>query len=211
MRHTPAALAGAVLAGLLAAGGDVRAEFVHWSYGWSRSPEAVRADSPGTGSVTLTDEGLRSAAGDSDVVATNLRTWSTAGADRPDRFTARPFALRLFLLDQASGKSGALTFTGRFDGTLTAESANLRATFTGRTTQALVLGDHLYRVSIGPYTPPGPPRATNAGSIGAHARVTAQSIFPTLPEPGTLALACLGACGLGLAYRRRARPQRLAP
>jgi hypothetical protein len=205
MRQTPAALAGAALALLLAARGDVRAEFIHWSYGWSRSPEAVHADSPGTGSIALTAEDLRAAAGDSDVVATNLRTYSTAKADFPDRFTARPFALRLFLLDQASGQSGTLTFTGQFDGTLTADSANLRATFTGQTAQALVLGDNLYQVTIGPYTPPGSPKGSNAGSIGAQARVTVQSIFHTLPEPGALALAGLGASCLALARRRRRR------
>jgi hypothetical protein len=198
MRHTPAALCGTALALLLAAATPSRAEFIHWSYNWSRSPDVIHADSPGTGTITLTDESLKSVVGDSFIVATNLRTSSTATRSNPDRFTAKPYTLNLFVLDETSGASGTITFTGTIDGTVSIDSANLRSTFTGQTKQVLVLGANVYTVTIGPFVQPGPPDASNAGSIGAEARVSVSSIVETLPEPGTLALACLG--GLPLAW-----------
>jgi hypothetical protein len=203
MKPSPIALAGLALALLLSAPAGARAEFIHWMYNWSRSPAQVRADSPGTGYLALSDESLKSAVGDSDVVATNLRAHSTAPAGRPDTFTNKPYALRLYLLDVESGQGKALEFTGRLDGTLTALSTNITNTFTGQTTQQVVLGQHRYTATIGPYSPPGPTGAVNSGSISAHATITVDAIL-TLPEPGALALACLGGAALGLGgWRRR--------
>ena len=39
------------------------------------------------------------------------------------------------------------------------------------TVQALTLGGNKYTVTIGPYSPAGPPSASNAGSIAAHVDV----------------------------------------
>ena len=57
-----------------------------------------------------------------------------------------------------------------------------------------------------PFAPPGPPTATNSGSISALATVSVQEV----PEPSTLALA--GLCALLGAgwYYRRARGRALA-
>jgi hypothetical protein len=190
------------LALVLVTSADVRADLIHWSYNWSRSPAEVHADSPGTGKLVLTDEHLQNAVGSSDIVATNLHAYSTATPSNPDHFTNKPYTLSLFLLDQASGRSGTLTFTGVFNGTLTATSANLTTTLTGLTTQTLLLGNHLYTARIGPYSPPGPPGAINSGSISAHADVTVQTVFH-VPEPGTFSLACLALPCLGLLFQKR--------
>ena len=204
MRVSPLTLAGLALSFLLIPIQSARADFIPWMYNWSRSPSEIHADAPGTGYITLTDESLKTAVGSSDIVATNLRTFSTATLANPDVFTAKGYTLGLFLLDVASNQSATVTFTGQLDGTLTATSANLQNTFTGTTVQTVVLGDNRYTVTIGPYSPPGIPGSANAGSIAAHASV----VVVALPEPGSLSLSGLGALFLGLArwhLRRRRR------
>jgi hypothetical protein len=204
MTCSPASLGKAVLV-LLLAGSGARADFISWSYNWSRSPGVIVSDNhPATGYITLTDESLKNAVGDSNTVATNLRTYSTASSTDPDRFTAKVYTLSLFLLDQDSGRRTTLTFTGQFDGTLTAASANIQNTFLGPTTQTVVLGDHLYTVTLDHYSPPGPTGAVNSGSISAHASITVATVFQQ-PEPDALLLAGLGAGLLALRRRRRLR------
>ncbi|MGH7222310.1 MAG: hypothetical protein ACRELF_03715 [Gemmataceae bacterium] len=209
MRHLPIALAGVAWVFLFFGTAGARAELIQWSYSWSNSPTQVYADSPGTGYISLTDtsNGLKSAAGSSYLVATNLQAHSTATVVDPDVFTNKTYALNLYLQDQDSGKSGTLSFTGEFNGMLTGDSSNLANTFVGQTTQSLVLGDHLYTVTIGPYAPPGPTGAVNSGSISARAEVTVSTIFQ-LPEPSSGMLAILGAsCGLAFVRRRRGVPE----
>jgi hypothetical protein len=202
MNRSPVARGGIALALLLALAGSARADFVHWMYNWSRSPAKVYADSPGTGYITLTDESLHTAVGDSDVVATNLRTFSTAPPGHPDTFTAKAYSLTLYLKDLASGRSASLIFTGRLDGTITSGSSHIANTFTGLVTQQVFLGDHLYTATIGPYAPAGPPGSSNAGSISAHAHIDVEPVI-ALPEPAALALSALGFALLGLTHWRR--------
>jgi hypothetical protein len=202
MKLSPVALAAVLV--LLAPATEARAELIHWAYSWSNVPDKIMADSPGTSYITTTNEPLRLAAGESDIVATNLRTFSTAPETNPDHFTAKPYTLNLFLFDIASGKSTTLPFTGQIDGTLTALSANLANTFTGQTTYTVQLGNHLYRVTIVAYTPPSPTGAQNAGSISAHAAIT----VITLPEPSTFALSGVGIALFALARWRRRKRQR---
>jgi hypothetical protein len=204
MRTQAAALCGAVLALVLMTPLTARADLIHWTYNWSRSPGEVFADAPGTGKLTLTDEKPTAAAGSSDIVATNIRAYSTASQEKPDVFTHKKYTLTLFLLDDASGKSGTLTFSGEFNGTLTATSANIKTTFFGATTQILQLGDNLYIASLNTYVPPGPPGSTNSGSIGGHTEVMVRVVH--LPEPTALTLLGLGAGLVVLARRRRTPP-----
>jgi hypothetical protein len=203
MRYSPVALGGLTWIILLIGTADARAELIQWTYNWSRSPAQVHADSPGTGYISLTDEGTKSATGTSNLVATNLQAHSTATTTHPDVFTNKPYTLNLTLQDQASGHSGTLAFTGEFNGTLTANSSNVSNTFTGPTTQTLTLGNHLYTVTIGPYAAPGPTGAVNSGSIAARAEVTVSTIFHT-PEPNSCVLALLGGvCATLVRCRRR--------
>lgn len=204
MSHTRAVLAGTALV-LFWTGADARAELIQWSYSWSRSPTEVHSSNHnGAGFVSLTEGGsAASVMGNSDLVATNMQTHSSATPTDPDVFTNKPYALTLSLSDQDSQKNGVLTFQGEFNGTLTATSANLQNSFLGQTTQQLVLGDHLYTVTIGPFSPPGPPGSVNSGGIAARAEVTVSTIFH-LPEPSSGVLAALGT-GLALLLRRRPR------
>ena len=111
--------------------------------------------------------------------------------------------MTLTLTDLISGTSGTLTFTGLLSGQLTASSSNIANLYTGLTTQQLIRGDTIFTVTIGSYTPPGPPDSSNLGSIGAHTIVKVSHIIPveTLPEPGTLALSLLGIAVVGAGRR----------
>jgi hypothetical protein len=209
MKRSPAALVFPALVWLLAGSADARADLISWSYSWSNTPANISADAGG-GFIALTNENTLQTAGNSYIVATNLQVHSSAPSDQPDTYSNKTYALGLTLTDNPSGAAGTLVFTGRLDGTASAGNANITNTFTGNTTQSVVLGDDLFTVTMTSYTPPGPPDETQTGSIGAQAVITIENIhILTLPEPGTLALAFLGvACLLGrrrlsVAARRR--------
>ena len=203
MKTSPLAPVGAALIVCLWTGA-AHADPIHWSYDWSRTPSKILSDN-GKGWIALTDESPKSVVGDSALVATNLDTFSSAARNKPDVFTNEQYTLNLHLLDQASGQDGTLHFAGRLDGTLTADSANIANTFLGQTTQSLVLGNNVYTIVLNSYAAPGPPGAVNHGAISALATVTPAITVATLPGPGGLALASLGAAGLGLAACRRRR------
>jgi hypothetical protein len=197
-------LLGVALASLLFSAPGARADLIPWTYNWAPGPTVVTSDT-GAGRLELTNEPLGHALGDSDIVATNIKAFSSALPDAPDVFTNRPYALSMTLKDTASGATGVLTFTGAFSGTLTAGSANISYAFTGLTTQTLTLGGNTYTVTIGNYAPPAPPGAINAGAISAFAQV---SVSPAgaAPEPSACALACVGlASAAGAFWRRRKR------
>src|SRR5262249_21721697 len=185
---------------LLAPWSAARAEPIPWTYHWSSSPHEVLADAPGTGHIALADDDLHTALGNSDIVATNIQTFSTATPANPDVFTNKPFQLFLYLQDTLSGIGQTLEFTGVINGQLTAGNSNLVATLTGLTSQTVVLGGNEYTVSLPSYTPPGQPGSVNLGSIGFHVMVVVN-----VPEPGSLALTGLGGCLLGARGRRLRR------
>ncbi|MFQ3593971.1 MAG: PEP-CTERM sorting domain-containing protein [Gemmataceae bacterium] len=189
--------------GLLIGSGSARADLIPWMYNWTSSPDQVMADAPGTGYISLTDEPNRLAVGSSDIVATNLRTFSTATTANPDRFTNKPYSLGLMLYDLESGQSTVVTFAGVLNGQLTAQSSNISNSFTGLTTHSVVLGSNRYTATITSYTPPGPPGATNPGAIGATATVTVEAMIPEVPEPGTLTLLGVGVGLVGWCRWRR--------
>jgi hypothetical protein len=205
MKLSPVTLSGTACVLLFFSTAGARAELIQWIYNWSRSPTTVMANSPGTGYISLTDEGMKSAAGNSYLVATNLQAHSTASQNHPDVFTNKTYQLSLYLQDTASGKYATVTFTGEFNGTLTANSTIIANTFVGPTTKTVTLGNNQYTVTIGPYAAPGPTGAVNSGSIAARAEVTVSPIITgifQLPEPSSSALAFLGVWGLLLMRRR---------
>jgi hypothetical protein len=183
-----------------------RADLVAWSYSWAPTPGTVGATT-GNGSLTLSSESTQSVVGDSNVVATNLKSASTELAGSPATFVNAGYTLAMTLKDTLSGQSTALNFTGLFNGTLSSQSANVGNTFTGLTTQTALLGGNTYTVTIGPYSGPGIPSSGNLGAISATVTVKAgdsTGVPSSVPEPSAMILAGLGCSGLLLArYRRR--------
>lgn len=206
MKRSFVALMGSALALLLLAGSPAWAGFVGWDYAWSPGSLVVAADSGGTGGVSFTLQAPAHADGTSDIIATNLRTFSSAPRTIPDSVAAGNYTLTLSLTDSASGQQGTATFTGVLSGTFSTTSSEVRNSFTGPTSQTLNLGGHKYTITIGPYAPPGPPSAANAGTISAHVDVdqdTGNNNGGDTPEPSTLVLSCLGISFLGAAGWRK--------
>src|SRR5262249_12101035 len=129
-------------------------------------------------------------------------------------FTNAGYSLTLTLHDGASGQSGSLTFSGTFGGWFNASSASITNKFNQPITQELKLGQDLYAVTIGSFKSPGSPSSGTFGRIGADVLVSGPGTTPpsAAPEPGTLALAALGASALAARQwwqrRRGARAQR---
>lgn len=212
MRFLPGLLYPAAIALVLSAGEAARADLVHWSYEWERSPLAVAA---GTGGVGFTNEQLAHAVGSSDVVASNLKVFSSAPASNPDQLANNPYTLTLTLTDDASKAFASLKFTGVLNGTFSSASAAVTNTFTGQTTQKVTLGGNTFTVSLSPngFAPPGPPSSSNVGSLSAHVEVKAGSTgggSTGTPEPSTMVLAGCGALFLGAARWARRRRKTFA-
>jgi hypothetical protein len=198
------------LALLVLTGARARADFIQWSYNWNINPISVLSDS-GNGSVSFTNQPLQTASGNSDTVATNLKANSLASVATPDTLNnTGAYTLTLALTDTASHQSGTLTFTGKLSGSFSKNSANITNHFNSPTIQTLFLGLNSYTVSIGPYSPPGPPDSTNLGSIAAHVDVS--SITPVAnptPEPSALLLGLFGLSGAGAFSWRKRRSNRV--
>jgi hypothetical protein len=216
MKRSVSHVFGATLGLLLFSAISAHAGFVGYDYSWYPSSLVVAADSGGTGGVSMTLQALQHADGSSDVVATNLRTFSSADRGSPDVITKGEYSLTMNLTDSASSQSGSVTFKGYFSGAFSTTSSNVANTFTGETTMTLKLGGHVFTITIGPYAPPGPPSASNAGTISAHVAVDEDNGGGDgggdgghAPEPSTLVLSFLGASFLGVAsWRKRARAGR---
>jgi hypothetical protein len=208
-------------AALLAFASSSPAEVISWGYSVDRDRPAIEADVPGTGGITLTNELFRTAQGESDIVLSSLSTFSSAPFDKPDKFTNANYALTLTITDVASGATGNLTFSGKFNGILSKAYAQITNEFTGQTSAELRLGSNIYTIRIGPYVPPPVPGASNTGSIGARVSVRTIDLPPPIPvpdpipippptpidtpEPSSLVLAGLGLLGFGLNSLRKRR------
>jgi hypothetical protein len=185
-----------------------RADSVDWSYSWSPGSSAVPSTT-GSGFVLLSGQAQTSVSGDSDVVAANVRTVGTTAST----FSNAAYSLTITLKDDASNKTGSLTFMGAFNGTLSGNSAKITNMFTGLTTQSITLGGNQYTVTMTSYVAPGGPNAFNSGAIGASVSVSNLGIGEPqggppsqAPEPASLLLAGLGGAALlGWRVRRRGK------
>ena len=225
MNRTSAAL----LVGLLAVPA-ARAEPI-WSY---RAPsnESIKSDGSAAG-LTFPNMGFTTWVGDQKVLATSVVAWSLARAESPDAVDRLPYTFELELLDDASGQTGSVSFSGVVDGTIWKEGANLTNTFTGATSHALDLGDYRYTVALDAFAGPLGFGDTKAGSITADVMVAAlgeptdppPAVDPPTPpvdpspdpdpatvqtpEPGTISLAGIGVAVFGVWRVRRGRGRRL--
>lgn len=210
-KHTLPLCAGIAFASLLLANSSARAGLISWGYNWEPNTTKLTANAGGSGYLSLTDEPSHSATGASNTVVTDIRSVSNASIASPDTFNHANVSYTLDLTDSASNKSGALTFSGYFSGTITANNSNVQFILTSPTTQTLSLGGNTYSVSIGTFTPPGPSGAVNAGALNAFVTMTAGSggtgTISSVPEPPTLVLVGLALQWIGL-YRWRSRRKR---
>jgi hypothetical protein len=207
-KHTLPSYAGIALGLLLLANTSARADLLQWGYNWEPSTMKVSADAGGSGYLSLTDEPANSATGSSNTVVTNIHSFSTASSTAPDTFKNAAITYTLQLEDNTSKTTGSVSFSGYYSGTITANSSNIQLTITSPTTESVTLGGNTYSVALGTYTPPGPPGASNAGSLNAFVTVTAGSgggTISSVPEPGSLMLAGLALPFVSLAGWRKRR------
>lgn len=186
---------------------DARANLISWGYDWTASPNQVSATGGSIDNkITLSNETFHVAVGNSSVVASNLKAFSTANPLTPDTFLATDgnYTLKITLTDIDSGMTGFLLFTGQLQGTFSEFNAIVSNTFFFPTTQAIGLGTNFYTVSLNAYTPPGLPAQGNLGSIGAFVQVESLK-DGRVPEPSSFLLAGLGVGFLGLGAWRRSR------
>lgn len=142
------------------------------------------------------DTGAFAGNGGTDIVLANLDVTSTAPGEDAFAGGVGAYTLNVNITDDASGNSGILTFTGTLSGSVRPNASNLDNVFDAPQTQMITLGGCDYIVTIGPYTPPGPPNSARLGAIAAH--------VTCIPEPSSLALLGLGLLPMsGLALRRR--------
>jgi hypothetical protein len=186
------------------------AGLVPWSYQWSARPVVVDADPLGPhnapvggihltpGAITIVGGQPGVALGNANIVAVNLAAFTFAPSPngKPYHFSNAPYRLGVTLTDVDSGKSGALSFAGVFDGSFTDWKMDLGTRFTSAVRKSLILGHHCYTVSLSAFTPPDPPSQGGQGNISAFVSVQPDSA----PEPSSLMLAVAGilAAALGL-------------
>ena len=186
----------------------VRADFVRYSYSSIPAAPSVTSNSSSSSAVNFTGENNVLAFGNSDIILAGLTTTSTASPTSPATFTKRFWAVDLEITDYTSGDSYDFLFGGRLTGQLSKASSTFTNTFIGLTTETATIGNNVYTVTLTTFSPPGPPTASNTGSIGAYVSVvqgvggTTQG-GDTAPEPSTLVLAGLGLAGFAAARWRR--------
>jgi hypothetical protein len=224
MKRLAMTLIGSTFA-LLLAGAAAHASPL-FSYNWSPDTQKHFADGFGPGDtdhyVNFSNEPPKDASVNSithktHLVATNLTVFSSADDATPDNINSS-YGLTLVLQDLATGHSHTFTFTGNLSGTFSTGTSNIDNTFTGGSpaTWTDTNGD-TFKITTDAYTPPGPPNASLAGSIGATVLYSAGGKQPPPPppphdgpEPSTLLLSVFGLSGLGMASWRKWQARRKA-
>ncbi len=201
---------------LLLSATQVRADpiDIDWTYSWTPSSVSLFGDSGSKGGyIAFTPNSAAGATNTSTIVATNLTTVSGASPNLPDQYGAGTgfYSLSLVITDVASGQSNLLNplnFAGKLSGTFSDHNSLVTNQFSGLLTQQVTLGDNVYTVTIGPYTPPGPPNVDNqvVGSIGALVSVEPAVIeTKNAPEPSTMVLSLFGLTTVGAGWWRKRR------
>jgi hypothetical protein len=138
---------------------QAQATYAHFSYDWHVGPSAVLV---GTNSTTLNgkstgsvdfalvrrgNDALKMGGQRGALPIGFVMTTSSADPSHPDHFHVS-FTVTLKLHDDASGKTGVLTFHGTVDGTLDWMASHLTITFQSPLTQSLTLGHNVYKVTL---------------------------------------------------------------
>ena len=208
-----------IVALLLVSASQVRAGNIDWSYSWTPSAPNLYGDSGTSGGyIAFTPNSAGGATNTSTIIATNLTTVSGASPNLPDQYNAGTgfYSLSLVLTDAATGQTNngiggnlqPLSFGGKLSGTFSDKNSLVTNQFGGFITQEVTLGANTYTVTIGPYTPPGPPNANNqiVGSIGAFVDVEPAVIdTKNAPEPSTMVLSLFGLTTVGAGWWRKRR------
>ncbi len=176
---------------------------MNWSYTTTPSVPgiAVGASSPSGGAtVSLTDFGSTAGGTSIPVIAYLTSSASTT----PIVFNAQTYTLTMHITDNGTHDTGALTFTGTINGSLSATTSTLVNSFS--TPSPLSLDGHLYHVSIAsvPLAPPTSPQQNILAAVSVTNVVATVNPIST-PEPTSLVLGGLGFSlfGLGGCWKRR--------
>jgi hypothetical protein len=189
--------------------GMIPPDQVQWSYDFTSGSPQVFANGTTSSGVSFTNEQATPAIGNTGVVATQLKVFSTAPDSSKDMISGSNgnYSLTMNIGTSAGGslQTGSLTFTGTLAGTMSSNSAAITNTVTGPTTQMLTLGNYVFTVTLDGYSHPGPPSASDQGSISASVTVTTPTVGSIdSPEPSAMLLSGIGLMGaLGAAWRKR--------
>jgi len=212
----------AALAALVLTGTSARAGSIQWRYnitplGVDSNLHVESDNNPGT-YLKLTNEPrvddtpkpYAIGGGTSNVVLTNIDVFSDAPLATPDQFSNNVVTFRLTLSDVDALENGLpnpttnVDFQVNFIGTASELSSDIDAIPVGQTEYVFQLGNNMYTVKLGKYSPPGPPDADLTGSLSA--RIETQPIdIQKAPEPSTMVLSCVGLSFLGLTSWRKRR------
>jgi hypothetical protein len=141
----------AALALILIAGGNVRADFIDWSFDWNVSPSAISSAKFGrAGLWDLGASGMDFNSSGARLYGPSLQAFSGAPAATPDRYDVS-YNLTYHVWDRRSHQAGAVTFHGTLFGTISSSDSNLTNTFSSWS-EPLSLDGRLYEVSLTPPT-----------------------------------------------------------
>jgi hypothetical protein len=166
---------------------------------------------------SLSGIGQNSTTSSSSIVLANLYAVSS-NTSSTDSFSSANWKVQLSITDETAHSTQSLTFSGFFNGTMSAGSSNFSAannTLPGG--QSLTFGNITYQVNLTSFVAPSLPGSMNPGGIGAFVTVTVGNLgggtsAGVAPEPSALVLGGLGSLSflMGWRQRRRRRARRAA-
>jgi hypothetical protein len=192
----------ALVASVVVPAGQVRADYLNWTYSTTPSVPGVATGSAGKpgGTVLLTD--FTNQAGGAKIPIIAYLTASSSSSPATFDPNKSAYTLKLTITDNATHDSGTLTFTGSVSGTLSAMSSTLVNSFVP-SPNTLTLDGHVYTVSIPPaaLAEPTSPQENIFANVTVKDAGTGRPLTST-PEPSALLLCGLGFSCVGLSRCR---------